>query len=68
MADSRLLFVITDPGLDPDDILNAWLLVKMQQQGLVKVVGAIANYAPSLLRARLLKGIFNSLIINATAL
>jgi inosine-uridine nucleoside N-ribohydrolase len=57
----KTVFVITDPGLYPDDILNAWLLVCMQQPGLLKVVGAIANYSPSLMRARLLKGIFNQL-------
>lgn len=55
------VFVISDPGLDPDDILAAMLLSKMQEKGMVKLLGAIANYSPSLLRARLLKGVFNEL-------
>lgn len=57
----KQVFVITDPGLDPDDLVNAWLLVKLQQQGLISVVGMTANFAPALQRARLLKQVLNQL-------
>lgn len=55
------VFVITDPGLDPDDIVNAWLLATAHKRGEINLLGTIANYSPSVMRARLLKGVFNSL-------
>ena len=58
---TKKVFVVSDPGLDPDDMLNAWLMVKLQKLGWLEVIGAIANYSPSSQRARLLKGVFNEL-------
>ena len=55
------LFVITDPGLDPDDLVNAWLLANLQKQGALRVSGMTANFSPSMQRARLLKGVLNGL-------
>lgn len=46
-------FVITDPGLDPDDLVNAWLLVKLQQQGLISVINHLEISVEDL---RVLKG------------
>ncbi len=55
------VLTITDPGLDPDDIVCAWLLTKLRAHGLVNLIGFIANYSPSLQRARLLKRVLISL-------
>ena len=60
----KQIYVVTDPGLDPDDILAAWLLAKMQKEGLVRLLGMTANYSPAIMRARLLKGLLNSLGAN----
>jgi inosine-uridine nucleoside N-ribohydrolase len=58
------VLVITDPGLDPDDIVNAWLLATAHKRGEINLLGAIANYSPSIMRARLLKGVFDNLNVN----
>lgn len=55
------VFVVTDPGLDPDDIVCAWMLANAHKLGIINLVGAIANFSPALKRARLLKGVFNAL-------
>lgn len=57
----KKLLVITDPGLDPDDLLNAWLLCELRQLGLVEVLGMVANYDPAICRAMLLKGALKSI-------
>ena len=55
------VYTFTDPGLDPDDILSAWLMVRLQQRGLIQVLGMTANFAPPIMRGRLLKGALNIL-------
>lgn len=57
----RKIFVITDAGRDHDDELAFALLAGLQLQGKCEVVGAIANLHPTDLRARLVKGAFQSL-------
>lgn len=60
------VLTLTDPGLDPDDLCNAWLIGNLQKQGRIRIVGAIANYDPALYRAALLKGAFNILDENVS--
>lgn len=57
----KYIFAITDPGLDPDDIVCAWLLANAHKSHLANFVGAVANFSPALQRAKLLKGVFNQL-------
>jgi hypothetical protein len=57
----RSLFVITDPGRDQDDedvmvMLNRYVRVRI-----LDLLGAVANLAPSIKRAKLAKGTFKSL-------
>ena len=55
------IFIITDAGRDHDDELAFALLAGLQRQGRVEIVGAIANLHPTDLRARLVKGAFQSM-------
>lgn len=58
---TKKVFVVTDPGLDPDDIVAAWLMASLHKLGLIEIVGTVANMDPSPLRAQLLKGVYTDL-------
>lgn len=55
------ILVITDPGLDPDDVVTAWMLARLHQEGGINLLGSIANFSPSTERALLLRGVYDSL-------
>lgn len=52
----RSLFVITDPGRDQDDEDVIVMLNRFIRLGILDLLGAVANLAPSVQRARLAKG------------
>jgi hypothetical protein len=54
----KKILTITDPGLDPDDALNAVLLAALHRERLIEIVGAVACMHPSYLRSRLLHSIY----------
>ncbi|HNB17949.1 MAG TPA: hypothetical protein PLC15_21365, partial [Candidatus Obscuribacter sp.] len=57
----RDLFVITDPGRDQDDEDVLTMLNRMIRLEILRVMGVIANLAPSSMRARLAKGTLKQL-------
>src|SRR5437016_7619687 len=61
MTCEECILLITDPGLDPDDVVAMMTLVAMQRRGKVRLLGVVANTAPAHLRARLAKGVLNAL-------
>lgn len=50
------LLLFTDPGQDLDDELSLIMLAALQRRQSLRVIGVVANLAPSLDRARLTKG------------
>jgi inosine-uridine nucleoside N-ribohydrolase len=61
MTGEEHILLITDPGLDPDDVVAIMTLVGMQRRGSIRLLGVVANTAPAHLRARLAKGVLNAL-------
>src|SRR5947209_3036737 len=61
MTHEEHILLITDAGLDPDDVVAIMTLVGMQRRGKVRLLGVVANTPPAHLRARLAKGVLNAL-------
>ena len=54
------LIVISDAGLDPDDVVATLLLANAHKKGLVNLLGFVGNMYPAEQRAALIKGVLKS--------
>lgn len=54
------LIVISDAGLDPDDVVATLLLANAHKRGLINLLGFIGNMYPAEQRAALIKGVLKA--------